>query len=699
MQQTLSLCMTEMNSTKTDPASKRLPILADEVNERYEAPAYVCRDAWGEKPISLPDTLVKLGLVGERTDLERLLAEQGGLEQLAEYPIIGVLGMLNSGKSALVRSFLSEAGAERIPVGIGRIDGTQRFVLWLPEAWREGTILRQMEQLIEKNFGAAPELLSEQGEEAKHQYNDGSRFTVPLIAFDRGLDERQVAFLDCPDIEREMAGEGNAAEPGEAAMVSKARQALLNRAAELCSAFVLVAELREMEKKVFREFFGTVEKVIPGLPLFAALNKAPGERSAEDWCAAFADRVAELKLERVYLAYDFHDRRSADHLPDDARQEWDLLEAAQRDPLVFFTESAEPGVPRLLSEMPTTQGPGKWVRQRVLSGWDAFAKRSKKAEEAIEEQNDAVKDRREAAVAAVQEAVEMTLIEEGEIRMPISLSAGLLEKAIRRTAPFATRGFFGLRKGLEKAGNNALSGIRFVYRAMKGRLLGSTREDMEEAIKDKLREQDGVPVDVLIEALRARANNLGVSEEELETGARHAFERWLKRFETFADTVNGDQLDAFLEEEWKRMSYFEMAKVSLIVGVVSGLTCVAFFAASIDGGLSTAVVASGAGSVLGGIMTLFSTKQFYRYLRSTLGQRTFSELTAYLLDAYGLPRSALEGVQVSDEKIAIDFSGTDAVEAPVADLHLGRSIERLEGVVGLSAWIQAKLDAGKEGSR
>ncbi|MFP4674627.1 MAG: hypothetical protein ACLFO5_08595, partial [Opitutales bacterium] len=131
---------------------------------------------------------------------------------------------------------------------------TQRFVVWLPEAWRAGIVRQQMEQLIEKNFGVAPELLSDEVVVAKRQYNDVSRFTVPLLAFDGGLDERQVAFLDCPDIEREMAGEVIDAEAAEAATVSKSRKAVPARAAELCSAFVLVAELKKLETTLTKSF-------------------------------------------------------------------------------------------------------------------------------------------------------------------------------------------------------------------------------------------------------------------------------------------------------------------------------------------------------------------------------------------------------------------------------------------------------------
>lgn len=683
--------MTQSFSDRTNPSSEpaagQVPLQASEVRERYGEAAYVARDGRGEEEVAMPEVLERLGLHESRADLERLLAEQGDLEKLAECPVIGVLGMLNSGKSTLVQSFLGEEGRERVPVGIGPEDGTQRFVFWLPEAWRDGEGRRHMEQLIEDNFGSPPEPLAGEAAEARRQYNEVSRFDVPLIAFDSGLDGRQVAFLDCPDIERVMPDESiDADDPDETPIVSKSRKAVLARAAELCSAFVVVAELRKLESSFFRslEF---VRRVIPGLPLFTALNQAPAERSASDWCEAFAGRFAELGLDRVYLAYDFHDGRTRGVLPEDVRVVWDSLKEAGRNPLVFFAEKTCPGVPRLLSEMPATQGPGEWVLRRLRSGWEGFAGRCEETEEAIETENREIEGRRKDAVAAVRQAVEEVLIQADEIRMPVSLTAGLLEKSIRETAPWYLRPLFSVRKGSEKIVKTTRGSFQLVYRALTGKLVRLSRED--------LIGKSGLRVDDLAEALEKRFRALGVDEATCELRAQLAFERWSRRFETFADQVETERLNEFMKEEWERVSFRGKAKITFLLGLVSALTGLGFFAATFDGGSTMVLVASGAGALLGGGLTVFSTKQFDRYLRGTLGKRTFSELAAYLLDAFGLPREDLEGEKVSDEQIEIDFSGCEEAQSSVADLLLGRSFQRIEGRVRLSEWVRARVRNGE----
>ncbi len=679
----------------SDPATRPGALHASEVRERYGEAAYVARDGADEEEIAMPEALRQLGLDGEREGVERLLAEQGDFEQLAEFPIIGVLGMLNSGKSSLVQSFLGDEGQGRIPVGIGPSDGTQRFVFWLPEAWRDGEVRQHLEKLIEDNFGAPPELLGEDRAEARRQYNDVNRFTVPMIAFDSGLNQRQVAFLDCPDIQREMVGESVADESGEMAMVSQPRKAVLERAAELCAAFIIVAELKELEKKEVRDFLQAVRNVIPGLPLFTALNQAPAEKSSSDWCAAFADRFAELGLDRVYLAYDFHDGRTPGVLPEDVRAVWDSLKEGERSPLVFFTEKTSPNVPRLLSEMPSTQGPGEWVLRRLRSGWEGFAGRCEKAEQAIEAENREIEDRRKDSVAAVKQSVEEVLIQDGKIRMPVSLSASLLERSIRETAPWYVRPLFSVRKGSEKIGKTTLSSLQSVYRALTGRLLRGGREDMEEKIRNELMRKSGLRVEDLAEALKMRFRSLGVDEATCQLGAQVAFERWSSRFETFGDRVDTERLNEFMEEAWERLSFLGKAEITFLFGVVSALTGLAIFSAAFDGGSTIVLVASGAGALLGGGLAVFSTKQFDQYLQGTLGKRTFSELAAYLLDAFGLPREDLVGEKVRADEIEIGFTGCDGVEPPIANLHLGRSFRRIEGRVRLSEWVRARMGEGE----
>jgi len=59
---------------------------------------------------------------------ENITAIQRSLQtakQLSQHPILAVTGQLNSGKSSVVASFLSEAGRKRVPRGASRLQLTQ----------------------------------------------------------------------------------------------------------------------------------------------------------------------------------------------------------------------------------------------------------------------------------------------------------------------------------------------------------------------------------------------------------------------------------------------------------------------------------------------------------------------------------------------------------------------------------------------
>ena len=152
-------------------------------------------------------------------------------------PIVAICGTVNSGKSTITSSFLSEDGISRVLLGQREAYGTNRFVFWLPATWRGKEQAAQMEELIEQASGSKPEFLSDDPEQAAAQYNARAdlqrEFFIPLLAFDPKLDQGGIAFLDCPDIQR-------ALDPKDLASFER-RLAILKAMAPLCSAFVVVA--------------------------------------------------------------------------------------------------------------------------------------------------------------------------------------------------------------------------------------------------------------------------------------------------------------------------------------------------------------------------------------------------------------------------------------------------------------------------
>lgn len=109
--------------------------------------------------------------------------------QLIDWPTVAVAGMLNSGKTSLVANFLSESGRSRTLRGANNDQGTHRFVLWLPSAWKKDVDLwGLLMSRIGDAIGQPPEMLADDPAAAHQQYNNrgGQRtFIVGAACGDR----------------------------------------------------------------------------------------------------------------------------------------------------------------------------------------------------------------------------------------------------------------------------------------------------------------------------------------------------------------------------------------------------------------------------------------------------------------------------------------------------------------------------------
>ncbi len=269
--------------------------------------------------------------------------------KLIDRPTIAVSGMLNSGKTSLVSSFLSEAGQRRTLRGTSNRHGTHRFVLWLPQSWRSDVELWSL--LITRigdSLGNAPEELSLDPDIAAEQYNnrdgDASLLSVPLLGTDPGLDEVGVGLLDCPDIvSDEEFGLGS----------PEQRRELLGRAATLCSAFLIVTGAESSRDTTLADLLRIASDLMPGVPRMLAVNKVRPRQTPDQVLETFAPLVQKYGVGTLYAAYDFDVPSSRPFIPAfggqhpqrDAisAQESDLQREDDPDPLpVFFSVSEDP---------------------------------------------------------------------------------------------------------------------------------------------------------------------------------------------------------------------------------------------------------------------------------------------------------------------------------------------------------------------
>lgn len=275
--------------------------------------------------------------------------------RLVDRPTIAVSGMLNSGKTSLVSSFLSPAGRRRSLRGTGNDAGTHRFVLWLPQTWRSDRDLWSL--LIERisdSLGQAPEELAADPSDAAAQYNnrggDARKLQIPLLATDVDLDAHGVGLLDCPDIVSDAEfGLGSPAQ----------RRELLGRAATLCSAFLIVTGAESSRDTTLADLLRIASDLMPGVPRLLAVNKVRPRQTPDAVYETFTPLLKRFGVSSLYAAYDFDVPGSGPFIP--ATDPVAVTHAKTDDPLpVFFRVAQDPddnppaaiGPDRLLTALP-----------------------------------------------------------------------------------------------------------------------------------------------------------------------------------------------------------------------------------------------------------------------------------------------------------------------------------------------------------
>ena len=257
--------------------------------------------------------------------------------ELVDRPTVAIAGMLNSGKTSLVATFLSDQGRRRSLRGANNAEGTHRFVLWLPQAWkRDVELWGLLMSRIGDALGQPPEMLSEDAEEAHAQYNnragDAGSLGVPLVATDPGLDAAGVGLLDCPDIVSDEAfGLGS----------PEARRELLGRAATLCSAFMVVTAAESSRDTTLGDLLRIASDLMPGVPRLLAVNKVRPRQTPDQVHETFQPLAQTHGIETIYAAYDFDVPASNPYIPASTDTTVGLVDQDQESLPIFFSVTAD----------------------------------------------------------------------------------------------------------------------------------------------------------------------------------------------------------------------------------------------------------------------------------------------------------------------------------------------------------------------
>ncbi len=305
------------------------------------------------RPRSLERDEPESGLEAESSpqSIRKYLAQLRSMNDVARCPILAVTGLLNAGKSSIVASFLSETGRKRVLIGQSNHEGTHRFVLWVPESWRNHTDLWQrILQQLEGVFGVRPEVLSEDAQEAARQYNGeilressggnaGSTdpsskvprdsLATPLIATDRKLNDWGLALMDCPDIQTGLwlrenlveSVEGESSKGGRTEAELSRDRAIqrgraLNHAMQLCSAFIVVAPANGLHEALIEELLQAMQSRMPDIHRILVVNRVPRKYATSQIASDVQKRLSRFHLHRVYMAYHFEGPHQRDRIPD-----------------------------------------------------------------------------------------------------------------------------------------------------------------------------------------------------------------------------------------------------------------------------------------------------------------------------------------------------------------------------------------------
>jgi hypothetical protein len=293
-----------------------------------------------ETMVSGREALCSLGELGAKawSSIHSLLEDCRLCCSAPTAPIVAILGLLNAGKSSLVSTYLSDEGRRRVLVGASNDQGTHRFVLWLPGAWKSNSVLWDNIALrLAAIFGHPPELLSDDPVEAANQYNDTvprvdssreqrsgqstiSTIEIPLVAFDGGLDRWGIALMDCPDVQTGFLSNGNQGLQGDrlasaADSIAQARLDFLVRAAPICSSFVIVLPANAMHDQKVSQLMRLLRERMPHTKQIAAVNRVPRRYECETIQQELVTLYGRESLDRCYMAYGFDGPQMRDRLP------------------------------------------------------------------------------------------------------------------------------------------------------------------------------------------------------------------------------------------------------------------------------------------------------------------------------------------------------------------------------------------------
>lgn len=633
-----------------------------------------------------------------RSRFEGLSRQLRAFESMSRCPILAITGMLNSGKSSLLATYLSPDNRKRVLRGLGNQSGTHRFVLWLPKIWwQDSSLLTVLVSYMSSLFGHPPEHLSDDPELAALQYNgeilqdsvlkaplssedtgadqsgvadrrpaSGSSLhvgpsastelsqsvdplSVPLIAYDEALDELKLGIVDCPDIQTGFVTlSPSSTRGGELADQRKSQLAKIGR---LCSAFVVVSKLGSLHDDGLLDILGTLRNSMPGVPRILAVNKVKSRYSPDTVAAQARMLVERFGIRSVFAAYDYRSSKAGSRIPPAPFG----YRAAKDEPLPLFfdTESdsqsthAQSAAYRYLFHLGEQLDAGTLARE---SNRSLRLQLKASTLEIIEwhTQNVSLQETRiRDAWKVLSSACFEFMAERDQTGRPTGLRlqtspaiVSQMAESLQRTAP----SWMGLSLRIDRTARQLHNAV--ANSAARFKILQSASSSVQEFTRRFRRGQNAqvVTPEKLAKTLRSLDIHEvfeSVSEERL----LDSVESGMRRFaEEDATKLNAEQLDEWSMGVWKNMSFREkLWKGTQPLAVMMAPLLAAVLVPIDAGGTAVLVFASTkellAAAGIAAVMTPMATgSSAVGIVQRETPWRQLSDLFAVLCDSVGVPR-------------------------------------------------------------
>ncbi len=567
---------------------------------------------------------------------ERLAMKHALIQRFGVIPIAAVVGLLNSGKSSLTASLLSEASRRRVLRGVGKYQGSQRFTLWIPHVWHEDkTFYGNLTQLLERVFKKSPEMLERNEAAAQKQQNDLASLTRPLIATDEQLSKHRLAIFDCPDIQRAQADH------------ARTRLEMVSRAAEICAAVFVVFARNQIE---IRELQAILDRM-PDAQRIYAINLLRDEPAAK--VRQEAATILNLSSgDKVYAAYDFLANAFSKRTPAwDPNLSRDPDERLERSQPCFFeiavadadNESNAVEQDRSLLKLADTLTPHALESRRIKELCREFFQNThdglNQLEAKLEEQGKGLRD----ASNRLLDECQGLMTQDGSIRITMRPEiVHSVEQSLTRTAPKAYKWLLLPPRRFLQACGKLLEKAR-QFSPMPGKEL----REKKAAIQEKW--QSGQDSKIAAGMVSPQDLQRSLSLWSGATGDYQPPERWKTESEAILSRFLAEDKTNLTDAEWDRLTsklWKQLpGKARLRLATSALLMLGGVLLAFVDGGVS--LVTLHAMDVLGGIgvlaslgMNVQSAKELQAVLEEKLGLHQLANFHAIVCDAVGVPREA-----------------------------------------------------------